>query len=145
MDSLNLIRPVLVKAIVTESFKTSAAAEHQELIRRLEKEIEHIDDQESKLIAALEKKNPEGLANARQTLKQERLRRAEERQKLLMRLKEIGMWSLDSEVTLGKMDSPVTLQVGDQWNRMMSVEIILKDGFVTEIREGGTGVDRGDA
>jgi hypothetical protein len=62
-----------------------------------------------------------------------------------MRLKEIGMWSLDSEVTLGKMESPVTLQVGDQWNRMMSVEIILKDGFVTEIREGGTGVDRGDA
>ena len=105
---------------------------------------EHIDEQEKKLVAVLEKKNPEGLANARQTLKQERLRRAEERQRLLMRLKEIGKWALDSEVTLGKMESLVTLQVGDQWNRVMGVEIILKDGIVAEIREGGTGAGRRD-
>ena len=144
MDSLNLIRPVLVNAIVTESNKTNAASEHQALIRRMEKEIEHIDEQEKKLVAVLEKKNPEGLANARQTLKQERLRRAEERQRLLMRLKEIGKWALDSEVTLGKMESLVTLQVGDQWNRVMGVEIILKDGIVAEIREGGTGAGRRD-
>ena len=61
-----------------------------------------------------------------------------------MRLKEIGKWALDSEVTLGKMESLVTLQVGDQWNRVMGVEIILKDGIVAEIREGGTGAGRRD-
>jgi hypothetical protein len=139
MESLNLIRPVLVKAIVTESFKTKMAAEHQEYIRRLEKEIEHIDDQEKKLVPVLEQKNPEGVARARQTLNQERLRRTEERQKLLMRLKEIGMWGLGTEVVLGKMESPVTLQVGDEWSRIVSMEIVLKDGVIADIREGSAG------
>jgi hypothetical protein len=144
MESLNLIRPVLVKVKVTESFKAKAAAEHQNAIRRLEMEMEHIDIQEKRLVPELEKKNPEGVSAARQTLNQEKGRMTGERQKLLQRLKEIGKLALDSEVILGKMESPVTLQVGDDWSRVMNVEIILKDGIIIEIRQGGAGVDRVD-
>ena len=48
MDSLELDPACAgVKAIVTESFKTKPKPRStRELIRRLEKEIEHIDEQE---------------------------------------------------------------------------------------------------
>ncbi|MCL6559638.1 MAG: YlqD family protein [Firmicutes bacterium] len=137
MESLTLIRPVLVKVKVTEGYKKAAAAELREAVRRLDMELQHLDFQEKRLVSELEKKNPQGIPAARQHLEQERRRRADSRQKLLERLKEVGDLALGSEVVYGKMESPVEIKVGDDWRRVLGVEIVLKDGFVTEIRRHG--------
>lgn len=135
MDSITLIRPVLVKIQVTDQYKRAAAAELQEAIRRLETELAHLDFQEKRLAVELEKKNPAGAAQARKQLDQERRSRLETRQKLLGKLKDIGDLPPGSEVAYAKMESPVQVKVGDRWRDLLGVEILLKDGIVAEIRQ----------
>ncbi|MCL6634951.1 MAG: YlqD family protein [Peptococcaceae bacterium] len=137
MESLTLIRPVLVKVRVTDQYKKAAAAELQEAIRRTELELQHLDFQEKRLVSELEKKNPQEIPAARQRLEQERRRRVESRQKLLDRLREVGQLAPGSEVLYGKMESPVELKVGDDWRKLLGVEIVLQDGVVVAIRQGG--------
>lgn len=144
MESLTLIRPVLVKVKVTEGYKKAAAAELQDAVRRIELELQHLDFQEKRLISELEKKNPQGVSAARQHLEQERQRRVENRQKLIDKLKEVGQLALGSEVIYGKMESPVELRVGDDWRSVLGVEIVLQDGIVIAIRQGDAGKDRRD-
>lgn len=137
MEKLTLIRPVLIKVKVTEGYKKAAAAELQEAVRRVELELQHLDFQEKRLVSELEKKNPQGIPAARQHLNQERQRRAESRQKLLDRLKEVGQLAIGSEVAYGKMESVVELKVGDDWRGVLGVEVVLQDGIVAAIRQGG--------
>lgn len=144
MEGLTLIRPVLVKVKVTESYKKAAAVELQDAIRRIELELQHLDFQEKRLVSELEKKNPQGIPAARQHLEQERQRRAESRQKLIERLKDVGQMALDSEVVYGKMESPFELRVGDDWRKVLGVEVVLQDGIVTAIRQGGAEKDGSD-
>ena len=140
MESVTLIRPVLVKVEVTESYKKAAVVELQEHVRRLETEIAHLDYQEKRLTAELERKNPGGGVTARRQLDQERGRRVESRQKLLGQLKEIGQLPPGSEVVYAKMESPVEVRVGDHWQNVLGLEIVLKDGIVAAIRQApGTG------
>ncbi|OPX83915.1 YlqD family protein [Pelotomaculum sp. PtaB.Bin117] len=134
MESLTLIRPVLVKVKVTDNYKKNAIAELQDAIRRMEVDLQRLDYQEKRLTVDLEKKNPQGVAAARQHLGQERQRMEENRHKLIDRLKEVGELPLGSEVFYGKMESPVEIKVGDDWRRVLGVEIILQDGVITDIR-----------
>lgn len=142
MQNLTLIRPVLVKVKVTEDYKKALAAELQEAIRRVELDLQHLDFQEKRLLAELEKKNPQGVPAARQDLDQERRRRLDSRQKLLDRLKEVGQLTLGAEVISGKMESPVEIEVGDDWRGVIGVEIILQDGIVCAIRQGSGGSEQ---
>ena len=142
MQSLTLIRPVLIKIKVTENYKKALAAELQEAIRRVELDLQHLDFQEKRLLAELEKKNPQGIPAARQDLDQERRRRLDSRQKLIDRLKEVGQLALGSEVISGKMESPVEVEVGDNWGRVIGMEIILQDGVISAIRQGSDSSER---
>lgn len=144
MKSLTLIRPVLVKVKVTENYKKALAAELQDAIRRVDLDLQHLDFQEKRMLSELEKKNPQGIPAAKQDLEQERQRRLEGRQKLIDRLKEVGQLAMGSEVIFGKMESPVELKVGDNWQEVIGVEIILQDGVVSDIRQGSTGGGRGN-
>jgi len=137
MDSLTLIRPVLVKVKVTDNYKKAAIAELQDAIRRIEVDLQRLDYQEKRLIGELEKKNAQGIPAARQHIEQERQRMAENRQKLIARLKDVGELALGSEVIYGKMESPVEVKVGDDWRRVLGIEIILQDGVIVDIRQGG--------
>lgn len=143
MDAINLIRPVLVKVKVTEAYKRAAAAELQESLKRVDLEMQHLDFQEKRLSPELEKKNPGGVAVARQRLDQERSLRQEKRRQLLDQLKGIGQLAPGTEVLFSKMESPVQIKTGDEWSKVLGVEVIIEDGIVIEIRQGGTGKDRG--
>lgn len=134
MESLTLIRPVLVKVKVTDNYKKAALAELQDAVRRTEIEMQRLDYQEKRLTGELAKKNPQGLPAARQHLEQERQRLGENRQKLIARMKEVENLALGAEVFYGKMESPVEIKVGDAWSRVLGVEIVLQDGIITDIR-----------
>lgn len=134
MESLTLIRPVLVKVKVTDNYKKSVTAELGEAIHRLEVDLQRLDYQEKLLVAELDKKNPQGIPAARRHLEQERQRLTEDRHKLLERLKEVAELELGAEVFYGRMESPVEIKTGDLWRQVLGVEIILQDGVIIEIR-----------
>lgn len=145
MESLKITRPVLVKVKVTEEYKKALAAEVQETIGRLDRRLQHMDFQFRRLLAELEKQNPKEVPAVRQRFEAERQKILEARQKLVEKLKEAGKLVPGEEVIHGQVESIVDLKVGDDWGRLMSVEIVIENDRVIAIRErkhaAGEGTD----
>ncbi len=137
MENLTLIRPVLIKVKVTEEYTKAVAAELQEAVQHIDLELQQLDFQEKKLTPELEKKNLEGVLAARQQLKKEREQREGNRQTLLNQLKQVDKLVIGSEVPYAKMESPVEVKVGDDWLDVLGMEIVLQDGKIIAIRQGG--------
>ena len=141
MDSLSLIRPVLVKVQVTESYKKNASVDLLEAVRQIELKLQHLDYQEKRLLSETTKSDAAGVPAAKQQIGQERRQYEENKRELLRRFQEVQGLALGAEVVYGKMESATEIKVGDMWRPVLGTEIILRDGVITEIRrpetEGG--------
>ena len=135
LEKLSLIRPVLIKALVTENYKKDAVKELLEAARQTELKLQHLDYQEKKLTAELTQDNAAGLAAARQRIGRERLQNEERHRGILLRIQEVQGLLPDTEVVYGKMESLTEIKVGDEWRPVLGVEIILRDGVITAIRQ----------
>ncbi|MEW6424559.1 MAG: YlqD family protein [Bacillota bacterium] len=135
MESITITRPVLVKVKVTEEYKKALAAEVQETVNRLDLRLQHMDFQTRRLLAELEKNNSGEIPAARQRSQTERQKILEARQKLVEKLKEIGKLVPGEEVIHGQVESIVEVKAGDDWGRLMGVEIIIENDRVVAIRE----------
>jgi Skp family chaperone for outer membrane proteins len=134
MESIKIKRPVIVKVKVTDSFKNRMAKELQEAIKKIETELQHLEFQSKRMIAELEKRNPPGIPAARQHLEQETQKRLQARQNLTEQLKNIGKLANGAEVVQGTLDSYTELRVGDDWNEIMGVEVVVCDDKIIAIR-----------
>lgn len=144
MESLTITRPVLVKVRVTEGYKKALSAEVQEAVDRLEKKLLHMDFHFRRVLADLEKNSPREVPEVRRQFEAERRKTLEAKQKLLEKLKEIGAFVPGEEVVHGQVESIFELKVGDDWGRVMGVEVVLEDGRVAAIREGRSTASAGE-
>ena len=136
MDSITVTRPVIVKVRVTDGYKRAAAAEIQDALTRLDARLAQFDAQYNK-VAEMEKKNPRQYTGGLQHIEEERGKTSETRRQLADRLKEIGRLAEGQEIVHGRVESLVEIKTGDHWGMIMSVEVVLEDGRVVEIRQGG--------
>jgi predicted TIM-barrel fold metal-dependent hydrolase len=131
---ITVVRPVVVKAIVTETFKRQYLAELEDTAKRLEAVIGQIDTQIRR--TELERQITPQSRAIRQQLEIERSRQEAARMELAARLREAEALELQSEFSQGTVESMVDLSVGDNFfTRLARAEIVLKDGIVIEIRE----------
>lgn len=132
---ITVVRPVVVKAIVTETFKRQYLSELEEAVRRLDAVIAQIDVQIRR--AELERQITPQSRAFRQQLEVERSRQEAARMELQARIKEAEGLELQSEFSQGTVESLVDLSVGDNFFvRLARAEVVIKDGIVIEIREG---------
>lgn len=132
---ITVVRPVVVKAIVTETFKRQYLNELEETVRRLDAVITQIDVQIRR--AELERQITPQSRAFRQQLEVERSRQEAARMELQARIKEAEALELQSEFSQGTVESLVDLSVGDNFFvRLARAEVVIKDGIVIEIREG---------
>ncbi|MDR7556723.1 MAG: YlqD family protein [Armatimonadota bacterium] len=132
---ITLVRPVVVKAIVTEAFKRQYLSELEDMIKRLDAVIGQIDSQIRR--AELERQITPQSRAIRQQLELERSRQEAARAELSARLREAEALELHSEFSQGTVESLVEVNVGDNFfARLTRTEIVVKDGIVVEIREG---------
>lgn len=132
---ITVVRPVMVKAIVTEAFKKQYLSEMEDMARRLDAVIAQIDMQIRR--AELERQITPQSRAIRQQLEAERSRQEAARMELAARMKEAEGLALQSEFSQGTVESTVELSVGDNFFvRLARTEIIIQDGIVIEIREG---------
>lgn len=131
---MTVVRPVVVKAIVTETFKRQYLGELEDTVKRLDGVITQIDTEIRR--AELERQiSPQSRA-FRQQLEVERSRQEAARMELQARLKEAEALEINAEFSQGTVESMVALNVGDNFfTRLARAEIIIKDGIVIEIRE----------
>lgn len=132
---ITVVRPVMVKAIVTEAFKKQYLSEMEDMARRLDAVIAQIDMQIRR--AELERQITPQSRAIRQQLEAERSRQEAARMELAARMKEVEGLALQSEFSQGTVESTVEISVGDNFfARLARAEIIIQDGIVIEIREG---------
>jgi predicted TIM-barrel fold metal-dependent hydrolase len=132
---MTVVRPLVVKAIVTESFKKQYLEELEDTVKRLDAVITQIDTQIRR--AELERQLTPQSRGMRQQLEVERSRQEAARMELQARAKEAEALELNSEFSQGTIESLVELSVGDNFfTRLARAEVVIKDGIVIEIREG---------
>ncbi len=135
MTKITLLRPVVVKAIVTESFKELYVRELEEALRRVEDLLGQVETQIRRM--ELERQITPQTRAVRQQLEVERQRHEALRAELRERLREAQSLELNTEFPQLTVDAHVEVQVGDNlFQKLGRTEIVVKDGIVLEIRGG---------
>lgn len=134
VKGLTVKRPVLVKVKVTEDFKKNMAQEIQDAIKKLDSELQQLEFQAKRMIAELEKKNPTGITAAKQHCDNEKQKRIKAKYNLTEQLKNISKVAIGSEVVQGSIESVTDISVGDDWNDIMGMEIVVCDNKIIDIR-----------
>jgi len=135
MPSITVQRPIVIKTIVTESFKRLYIADLEDAIKRIEAVMQQIEVQARRF--DLERQVSPQSRVIRQQLEIERSRQDAARAELTARLREAQELRLNEEFTQGTIDGIAELSVGDNlFDKISRAEILVKDGIVMEIREG---------
>lgn len=131
---LTISRPVVIKAIVTESFKRLYVQDLEEAMKRVEAIVQQLDTQIRR--TELERQVTPQARAIRQQLELERARQEATRAELAMRLREAQQLELNSEFAQGTVDGLVEVKVGDNlFTKIGRTELVIKDGIIMEIRE----------
>jgi len=140
VESIKLKRPVAVKAIVTEKFKTEATKEIQQALQNFDLGLQQLEFQGKRAMTDLDK-NPDipNKDQARQNLQgqieQQRAQINSQKAELLQRLNMISQLEMDSEFLQATLDNFVEVKIGDNlYEKLSNTEVIVKDGVVVEIR-----------
>lgn len=129
-----ITRPIVIKAVVTESFKRLYMQDLEDAIKRVASLVEQLDTQVRR--SELERQVTPQARAIRQQLELERSRQDATRAELTMRLREAEQLELNAEFTQGTAEGTVEVRVGDNlFNKIGRTEIIVKDGIILEIRE----------
>ncbi|MGQ4650023.1 YlqD family protein [Lyngbya aestuarii] len=141
-SSLLLKRPVNIKAVVTPRWKEEVQQQLQNQINQIDGQIQQLDMQGQRAIAEIKKQsiNPPGPQVAQQIesiqvqVNQKKSELLEQKNQQLQQLQQVQMLELDQEVNQGQIESFFRIERGDNLVRKMSVEVLLRDGVVEEIR-----------
>ncbi len=132
--AITVARPVVIKAIVTESFKRLYTQELQSAIGRVEELVGQLDAQIRR--TELERQITPQARAIRQQLELERARQEAGRAELGARLREAEGLELNSEFPQGTIDSFTEVKIGDNlFQKIGRTEIVVKDGIIVEVRE----------
>ena len=131
---VTVTRPVLIKAVVTESFKRLYVQDLEDAIKRADTILEQITTQIRR--SELERQVSAQSRAIRQQLEVEHARQEAAKAELQMRLREAEALQLNTEFTQGTVESLVEVSIGDNlFNKLGRAEILVKDGIILEIRE----------
>lgn len=135
-QSVELKRVVMVKAIVTESFKDNLVRELERAVKNLDMQLSQMDAQSKKHMENLRKKGQMSqLTTFKKQLEDERTRQAAAKSDLIMKIEQAKKLVLNTEFVQGPLEGPVSVTVGDNlYKKVGGAEIIVKDGIIQETR-----------
>lgn len=136
-------RAVTVKSRVTPALRARLGRETQKAIRDVQEELD-------RAASEIERRRASGRSEELEALEREAQELQTRKDALVAKLKDIVKLSDGQEVTRGQVQGFCEVKVGDVWPEVLSAEIVLEDGRVVAVREGGSvtvrmgSVDRGD-
>lgn len=135
MSTITLKCPVTIKSKVTAALKEQMADEIKEAMAKIDMELQQIEFHAKRLMTEQVRSDVQGLTALRQQIDGEKQKRLELKNHMQEKLKETGQLEIGAEIVQGTMDQLVTVQVGDDLQKLMSREILLEDGKILAIRE----------
>ncbi len=143
VETIQLIRQIAVKAIVTENFKNQVGAEIQRNLQQIDAELQQLEFKGKRAIADIEKRSAQPLAaetrvqidTIRNQVEAEKLRLLQLREEMQGQSQALSELPLGSVVTQFTVENPVDVRVGENiFQRLEGGEILVKDGVIQEIR-----------
>ena len=135
MKTITLKCPVTVKSKVTDVLKEQLVAEIKEAMAKVDMELQQIEFHAKRLMTEQVRSDVQGLTALRQQIDGEKQKRLELKNHLQEKMKETSQLELGAEIVQGTMEQMVTVQEGDDLQKLMNREILLEDGKILSIRE----------
>jgi hypothetical protein len=136
MVMMMLKRKVVVKAILTKSFRMKLENEYKDIIQKMELELEQLQFQSKKLLQEALKKGPKAEEIVSDRLLKEEKKRREKLLQSRELLTQLSTIPDGSELEYAELEGDVEVKIGDDWDKLFQkVEIVVQDGLVVEIRE----------
>jgi len=134
--TIELKRVVMVKAIVTESFKENLVKELDRSVKNLDGQLAQMEAQSKTFLENLKKKGQTAqITTFKKQLEDEKARQAAAKSDLMMKIEQAKKLVLGTEFVQGPLEGPVDVAVGDNlYKKVGGAEIIVKDGIIQEIR-----------
>ena len=135
MSTITLKCPVTIKSKVTAVLKEQMTDEIKEAMAKIDMELQQIEFHAKRLMTEQVRSDVQGLTALRQQIDGEKQKRLELKNHMQEKLKETSQLEIGAEIVQGTMDQLVTVQVGDDLQKLMGREILLEDGKILAIRE----------
>lgn len=135
---ITIHRPVQVKIVLTEASRLLLVSQYNRQIKQVQNELEQWQFQRKKLLADAQKKTGDTYKFMTERIAREERIRKEKMEMLQFQVKQVENLPEGSEIYHTTVESSVQVNIGDVWDEIMDgTEIILKDGVVIDIRQGG--------
>jgi len=136
-DALQVKRQVNVKVIVTPAFKAELVAELDEAAQQTQKQLEQLEYAARHYLAELQRQDLNKALEARREIDAERQRLDRLQKEVLERKEQVAQLADGSEYLRGTLESYADLKPGDNFDQVLGgATLVVKDGVVTEIRNG---------
>jgi hypothetical protein len=137
MSTITIPRKIIVKAIVTEGFKTGFKAQLESLRKEMADNVEKIKTEESRLLLNVGGGfNQNELTSARSKLAHDRQQQEAGMKEIDEKLKEMETLKEGSIYPYTQLDSFVDIQEGDNlFEKLSPGDITIRDGIVISIKE----------
>lgn len=133
-------RPVIVTAIVTEGLKQEYQQEIEENLRRVNESQQELESQSRRYM--LQIPSAEMANSFRRQVEEETRKHDAARKELQDRQAEVNRLQIGERVTYMQLEGFVELQKGDNIkDKLGRAEIVIKDGVVQELKDGTGGPD----
>ncbi len=143
VESIQLMRQVSVRAIVTENFKTQVAGEISKNLAQIDAELQQLEFKAKRAVADIEKRAISPMSNdtkaqveaIRQQVETEKMRLAQLQEEMTGQNQALNELPVGSVVTQFTLENPVEVRIGENiFQRLEGGEILVKDGVIQEIR-----------
>ncbi len=134
---MKVIKKVVVKQVLTKIRKQLMMEDYLKKKKQVEKEIKQLEFQLHKKLKA--SKNNFEYQNALKSSFNKEIKERNDKVKIIdFQIGQLNDLEIGTEIKEQTVDTLFELKVGDDWDAFINkTEIIIKDGIVHEIREGG--------
>ncbi len=133
--ALTVNRPVNVKVLVTEAFRSQLQSEIEYALGELDLQEQQLEFQGRRAVSEFSKSSPKQAHNARTQWEQEKERLAGARRELIERKNQAQQLELGVLFLYATIEGYTELTVGDSlFDKLRPAEVLVKDNVVIEIR-----------
>ncbi len=143
VETIQLVRQIAVRAIVTENFKGQVGGEISRNLQQIDAELQQLEFKGKRAIADIEKRSGGAVTGdarvqietIRQQIEAEKMRLLQYKEEMQGQSQALTELPVGSVVTQFTVENPVEVRVGENiFQRLEGGEILVKDGIIQEIR-----------
>ncbi len=130
-----LKQSVLVKAIITEDFRTELLGKLRGAIGEIDLSVQQLENQGQRYLLGIDRSNIQQMMAVRQEIEEEKKKQELLKSQLNEKIKEVEGLALGVEYPQGNLEGFVEVNLGDDLtSKIARQEIVIRDGIVIEIR-----------